>query len=65
MFLMVEMDSTPSKTSRESKILKIDNFNLDFQKSLPDFIKILPEFYDFQGKKASLPDFIKIFPEIL
>lgn len=44
MFLMVEMDSTISKTSGAPKILKFDSCNLDLQKSLPDFIKILPKF---------------------
>jgi len=36
--LMVEMDSTPSKTSKTPKILKFNNYNLDLQKSLLDFL---------------------------
>ena len=41
---MAEMDSAPSKTSKAPKILKFDNYNVDLQKSLLDFLKILPEF---------------------
>lgn len=37
-FLMVEMDSAPSKTSRTPKILKFINYDLDLPKSLPDFL---------------------------
>ena len=44
MFLMVEMDSTPSITSRAPKIMNLDNFYLDLEKSMPDFFKIWPEF---------------------
>ena len=44
MILMVEMDSAPSKTSRAPKLLKFDSYNVDLQKSLPDFLKILPGF---------------------
>jgi len=32
------------KNPRTPKILKFDNCNLDLQKNLLDFIKILPEF---------------------
>ena len=38
MFFMVEIDSAPSKTSRTPKILKFNNYNLDLQKSLPNFL---------------------------
>lgn len=43
-FFMVEMDSEPSKTYREPKIFNFDIYNLDLQKLLPDFLKILPKF---------------------
>lgn len=36
LFMIVEIDSAPSKTSRTLKILKFNNYNLDLQKSLPD-----------------------------
>jgi len=44
---MVEIDSTPSKTSRAPKILKFNNYNLDLQKSLPEFPRL-------SGQKCSL-----------
>jgi len=37
-FLMVKMDSTPSKTRKTPKILKFNNYKLDLQKSLSDFL---------------------------
>jgi len=37
---MVEMDSAPSKMSETPKILKFNDYNLDLQKSLPDFLQI-------------------------
>lgn len=43
-FFMVEIDSTPSKTSKAPKIFKFSSNNLNLQKSLSNFIKILPKF---------------------
>lgn len=42
--LMVEIDSTPSNISGAPKSLKFECCNLDLQKSMADFIKILPKF---------------------
>jgi len=41
MFLMVEVDSMPSKIPRAPKILNFDSSNLDLQNFLTYFIKIL------------------------
>ena len=46
-FFIVEIDSIPSKTFRAPKILKFNDCKLNFQKSLPKFFIILPEFLDY------------------
>lgn len=45
MFLVVQIDSKPSKTLGAPKILNFDSDNVDLQKNLPDFIKILLEIF--------------------
>lgn len=42
-FLMVKMDSAPSKPQKASKILKFDSSNSDFQNCLLNFVKIIFE----------------------
>lgn len=42
-FLMVEIDSTPSKPPKAPKILKFDSSNSDFQNFLLNFVKIIFE----------------------
>jgi len=41
---MVEMDSTPSIIPGAPKILKLDSYNSDFQKILPDFYQNIAKF---------------------
>jgi len=50
LFLMVEMDSAPSKTYGAPKILKFDSCNLDLHKFPLNYNKILLEFVRRQAK---------------
>lgn len=56
-FLMVEMDSVPSKTSKTPKILKFINYDLDLPKSLPDYDR---NFYNFLDNSSLSLDYGKI-----
>lgn len=48
-FLMVGMESTPSKTSRMPKIIMFDNCILDFKMFFLDSVNIVPENPNFSG----------------